>query len=101
MTTMELDTYVTDTLMQDLVGHDRQPSAFLVYLHLWRQTSGGDHSSGPRSLRTLAEATGLSKRAVQMAVASLEKRRLIEVERALPTAVPEYTVHRPWARRAN
>ena len=32
--------YVLDTLMADLVGHDRQPSAFLVYLHLWRRTAG-------------------------------------------------------------
>ena len=28
--TVTLDPYVVDTLMADLVGHDRQPSAFLV-----------------------------------------------------------------------
>ena len=28
----ELDSYVAETLMRDLVGHDRRPSAFLVYL---------------------------------------------------------------------
>jgi len=27
---VEIDDYVVDTLMADLVGHDRQPSAFLV-----------------------------------------------------------------------
>ena len=30
--------------MPDLVGHDRQPSAFLVYLTLWRQTPRGRSS---------------------------------------------------------
>jgi hypothetical protein len=30
MTTLPLDAYIIDTLMPDLVGHDRQPSAFLV-----------------------------------------------------------------------
>ena len=29
---LSLDHYVVDTLMRDLVGHDRRPSAFLVYL---------------------------------------------------------------------
>ena len=29
-----LDAYIIDTLMPDLVGHDRQPSAFIVYLYL-------------------------------------------------------------------
>jgi len=29
-----LDRYVTGNLMRDLVGHDRRPIAFLVYLWL-------------------------------------------------------------------
>ena len=33
---MTLDPYIIDTLMADLVSHDRQPSAFLVYLTLTR-----------------------------------------------------------------
>ena len=40
MATIAIDPYIVDTLMPDLVGHDRQPSAFLVYLLLWRQTHG-------------------------------------------------------------
>jgi hypothetical protein len=28
------DAYLVDSLMPDLVGHDRQPSAFIVYLYL-------------------------------------------------------------------
>jgi hypothetical protein len=42
MTTVEVDAYVIDTLLPDLVGHDRRPSAFLVYLHLWRLSGGGE-----------------------------------------------------------
>lgn len=97
METVEIDAYVVDTLMRDLVGHDRQPSAFLVFLHLWRRAgSPGDRTRV--SLREIAESTGLSRRAVQDAVARLERRRLIGVRRESVTAVPEYTVHRPWRR---
>ena len=91
-----LDAYILDTLMADLVGHDRQPSAFLVYLSLWR---GMESSSTVQiALRDIAEATGLSKRAVQAALSWLVKRKLISVARASITAVPVYTVLRPWRR---
>jgi len=96
---LDLDPYVVDTLMPDLVGHDRQPSAFLVYLLLWRLTHGADTSSAQVALRDLAEGTGLSKRAVQEALARLAKRRLIEVARDGITAVAVYTVLQPWRRR--
>jgi DNA-binding GntR family transcriptional regulator len=98
MKSLELDAYVIDTLMRDLVGHDRQPSAFLVYLYLWRQADGGERVSDPISLRTLAESTGLSKRAVQEAIGRLEKRQLVVVHRTHPLAVPAYEVLRPWRR---
>ena len=99
MTGLDLDPYVVDTLMPDLVGHDRQPSAFLVYLLLWRLTHGAASSSAQVALRDLAEGTGLSKRAVQEALARLAKRRLIEVARDGFTAVAVYTVLQPWRRR--
>src|SRR5262249_4281949 len=38
---LRLDDYVCDVLMRDLVGHDQQPSAFLVYLCLTRLAGGG------------------------------------------------------------
>ena len=98
MKTVEVDAYVIDTLMQDLVAHDHQPSAFLVYLFLWKATEGGGRQSEPISLRTLAEGTGLSKRAVQEAVNRLERRRLVVVHRDHPLAVPRYEVLRPWRR---
>lgn len=93
-----LDPYILDTLMADLVGHDRQPSAYLVYLALVRRASG---ASAPRvtiALQDLAEATGLSKRTVQTALAHLVARGCVTVARPSLTAVPTYTVHRPWRR---
>ncbi len=98
METIQLDAYVLDTLMPDLVGHDRQPSAFLVYLYLWRCTWGSNQSAFRVSLNDITDATGLSRRAVQDALSRLSKRRLIGVTRESITAVPEYTVHRPWIR---
>ena len=94
-----LDAYVVDTLLPDLVGHDRRPSAFLVFLVLWRHTLGGREPAA-LSLRALAEATGLSKRAVQSAVATLTRRRLIVVTRETPSSVPAYVVQQPWRARA-
>jgi hypothetical protein len=96
---LSLDEYVIDTLMRDLVGHDRQPSAFLVYLYLWWRTSDAGWSA-VISLRDVAEGTGLSKRAVQDALGLLHRRKLIGIRRESITAIPEYTVHRPWRRRA-
>jgi len=96
--TLAIDVYVIETLMADLVGHDRQPSAFLVYLFLWKSTDGGERVSEAISLRILAESTGLSKRAVQEAVTTLERRRLAVVHRTHPLAVPAYEILRPWRR---
>ena len=94
--TVPVDDYVLDVLMRDLVAHDQQPSAFLVYLFLsgravrqrWRPVS--------MSLRTIAEETGLSKSAVQTALETLRRRELIITARAHATAVPTHRVLRPW-----
>ena len=80
------------------MGHDHQPSAFLVYLFLWRRTRGEGVYDAALSLRAIAEGTGLSRRGVQDAIARLAQRQLIGVERESITAVPRYRVHRPWAR---
>jgi len=98
MTVVSLDAYVLDTLMADLVGHDRKPSAYLVYLFLWRRTHGAGEPNVQISLLDVATATGLSKRAVQEALRWLNKRRLLSIQRAGITAIPVYTVRRPWAR---
>lgn len=99
MPAIEIDDYVLDTLMRDLTGHDRQPSAFLVYLSLWRKAWVQGGWTVQASLRELADATGLSRRAVQNAIGRLHRRKLIGIQRASITAVPVYTVQRPWARR--
>lgn len=96
--TFELDTYVVDALLPDLVAHDRAPSALLVYLVLWRRSRGAGVASVQLSLIDIATATGLSKRAVQIAIGHMVKRRLLGVQRESSTAVPVYTVRRPWAR---
>ena len=50
------------------------------------------------ALIDIAEGTGLSKRGVQNALSQLTKRKLIAVLRESITAVPVYTVLRPWRR---
>lgn len=93
---LSLDAHVVDALMRDLVGHDRSPAAFVVYLWLWRKTLGTGASSVGASLQTLAHATGLSKSAVQAAIRRLTQRRLIEATRTGPTLAPIYRVLAPW-----
>lgn len=101
MTSIGVDAYVVDTLMADLIGHDRLPSAFCVYLLLWRHTHGIGAPNVQLSLHDLATGTGLSKRAVQEALRWLSKRRLLSLSRESITAIPVYTVKRPWARAAS
>ena len=99
MTAVAVDAYVLDTLMADLVGHDRKPSAFLVYLFLWRRTHGDGQATVQVSLLDVSTATGLSKRAVQDALRSLSRRRLLSIQRESITAIPVYAVRRPWVRQ--
>lgn len=94
---VRLDAYLVDTLMPDLVLHDHQPSAFLVYLHLWRHAAGA-RSQVQASHQQIAQATGLSKSAVQAAIRTLARRRLIKATRESSTAIPHYTVLKPWRR---
>jgi len=98
MEQIAIDRYVIDTLMPDLVGHDKRPSALIVYLFLTAHTTRMG-SAATASLRDIAEGTGLSKRGVQTAVAWLEKRRLIARTQTLPTSVAAYQVLRPWRRK--
>jgi DNA-binding GntR family transcriptional regulator len=96
---MRIDDYVVDVLMRDLVGHDRLPSAFLVYLHLWSRTLGRRRKTARLSHREVADAVGLSKSAVQTGMRRLIRRQLVRVRRDSATAVPEYHILRPWAGR--
>jgi hypothetical protein len=96
---IRVDPYVLDILLRDLVGHDRLPSAYIVYLVLWRLSSGTRTRSIRISHKGLADETGLSKSAVQAAVRHLVRRRLLRSSRDSITATPEYFVLRPWVRR--
>ncbi|MEY4096246.1 MAG: hypothetical protein RLZZ53_3445 [Acidobacteriota bacterium] len=96
--TVTIDRYILETLMRDLVGHDRQPSAYLVYVFLWHETHGRKLPTIQLALIDIAEGVGISKRGVQDALGHLSKRKLITVERKSITAVPVYTVLRPWRR---
>jgi transcription initiation factor IIE alpha subunit len=97
---MRLDTYLIDTLMRDLVAHSHSPSAFLVYLLLYRRTHAEGVPSIAVSHSMLAESTGISKRSVQVAIQHLVERRLIRQRKAKITSVPVYTVLTPWVRKA-
>jgi hypothetical protein len=99
-TATRFDGYVIETLMPDLIGHDRQPSAFVVYLYLAHRGAGPRQRAIAASLQTIAVETGLSKSAVQRGLRTLTRRRLVRAEKTSRTAVPAYTVLKPWRRRA-
>lgn len=94
--TIPIDDYVLDVLMRDLVGHDQQPAAFLVYLYLYGKAARAGWRPHEISLRALAEVTGLSKSAVQSALESLRRRQLISTAGAHVTAARKHRVLRHW-----
>jgi len=96
--TLPVDDYIFDVLMRDIIGHDKQPAAYLAYTYLYAQAARAKWKAVPMSLRMLAEETGLSKSAVQTALELLRRRRLIETTSDHPTATPEHRVLRPWRR---
>ena len=93
-----LDAYLIDCLLPDLVGHDRRLSSFIIYLYLYRHASQQVNWSVRMSHQSIATATGLSRSAVQSALAHLQGRQLIATSRAHPTAVPLHHILRPWLR---
>ena len=94
--TIPIDEYVIDILMRDIVGHDRQPAAYLIYLYLYGQAARHKWKPVAISLRALADATGLSKSAVQSALESLRRRELIATTSLHATATPLQRVRRHW-----
>src|SRR5436190_14619494 len=94
-----VDDYILDVLMRDLIGHDQQPAAYLVYLYLYGQATRVKWKPVTASLRTLADATGLSKCAIQVALATLRRRQLIVTTRDHATASSRHRVLRHWRAR--
>jgi DNA-binding MarR family transcriptional regulator len=97
--TIPVDDYVLEVLMRDLVGHDKHPAAFIVYLHLYGLAARSRWSSVKGSLRDIAEATGLSKSAVQTALHVLRRRELVKTKKTSRTGVPTHSVLRHWVAR--
>jgi hypothetical protein len=95
---MLLDDYVTDVLMRDLVGHDRRPVSFLVYL--WLAAAQRQKAAPVQvSYQDLAESIGVSKSSAQAAVGWLLRRKLLTVCKQNATATPRYAVLTPWKDR--
>lgn len=110
----QLDPYITDVLMRDLVGHDRRPVSFLVYLWLathrsathrpaTQQAAAEEQESRKTevqiSYQELAENIGVSKSSAQAAVSWLVRRKLLAVSKEKVTATPRYSVLSPWRER--
>ena len=94
-----VDDYITDTLMRDLVGHDRKPASFLVYL--WLATEQARAGAEVRvSYQQVAESVGISKSSAQFAIGWLVKRKLLAVKRENATSTPTYAVRCPWREAA-
>jgi hypothetical protein len=94
---LALDDYITDVLMRDLVGHDRRPVSFLVYL--WLAAEHKRRNGAVQiSYQELAESVGVSKSSVQAAVSWLVRRKLLTASKENVTATPRYTVLTPWKR---
>jgi CRP-like cAMP-binding protein len=92
----QLDAYVVDTLMADLCGHDRRPSAFLVYLCLLCETQRRKLDAVPLSLQDIATRTGLAKSTVQTAIRHLKRRGLLDGDVEATTSAPLRRVVSPW-----
>jgi hypothetical protein len=93
-----IDAYVVDVLMPDLVGHDRRPATFVVYLFLLRQAAIGRRDAIAVSLQTIATRTGLSKSTVQTAIRHLRRRRLLDPAVTPSVTDPVRRILRPWIR---
>ncbi len=91
-----VDEYVIDVLMRDLVGHDRRPASFLVYLWLAAEQQRQGEAVAI-SYQQLAESIGISKSSAQAAAGWLAKRKLLAVSKTSSTATPVYAVKRPWS----
>jgi hypothetical protein len=98
MKRIALDAYVVDVLMPDLIGHDRRPAAFIVYLFISRQAALSGRDSVSVSLQTIATGTGLSKSTVQASLRHLRRRGLLDPAVVATVINPQRRVLRPWLR---
>ena len=92
------DDYVIDVLMRDLVGHDRRPVSFLIYIWLVAEQKRRE-GAVEISYQELAENVGVSKSSAQAAVGWLIRRKLLSSAKKTVTATPRYTTHKTWKSR--
>ena len=109
---LKLDPYITDVLLRDLVGHDRRPASFLVYIWFTAEQQKAEQQKAEQqrhahqrrvsavtvSYQDLAESIGISKSSAQSAVGWLVRRKLLAATKATVTATPTYKVLTPWKR---
>jgi DNA-binding MarR family transcriptional regulator len=93
-----LDSYVLDVLMPDLVGHDKRPATFVVYLFLLAASARVRRDTIAVSLQSIAVKTGLSKSTVQGALRHLKRRGLIDPDLVTTSVSPLRRILRPWVR---
>jgi DNA-binding transcriptional ArsR family regulator len=93
-----VDPYVFDVLMPDLVGHDKRPAAFVVYLFLLTASSRLKRDVVGASLQTISTKTGLSKSTVQNALRHLRNRGLIDSDLVATSTQPLRRILCPWRR---
>src|ERR1700735_3809992 len=93
-----LDNYVVDILLPDLVGHDRRPAAFIVYLYFLRHAARSKRDTLSVSLQTIATQPGLSKSTVQAGIRHLRRRKLLDPAVMATVTDPVRRVLRPWNR---
>lgn len=92
---LRFDDYVVDVLVRDLVGHDRKPACFLVYL--WLAAEQQRRGAAVQvSYQEIAESIGVSKSSAQSAVGWLARRKLLAISKKTVTAMPKYRVLSPW-----
>lgn len=97
MPIVQFKSYVIDTLMRDLVGHDHKPAAFLCYVWLAAEQQRRKGAVAI-SYAVLAQETGLSRSAAQAAVCWLLRRKLLAAKHASVTSTPVYRTLEPWRR---
>jgi hypothetical protein len=66
-----------------------------VYLYLWRKTNGGTRGTVVGH-QHVSDGTGLSKRGAQLAIATLERRNLVHIDRTSSTAAGRVRLPRDW-----
>ena len=98
MSKIALDSYVLDVLMPDLVGHDKRPATFVVYLFLLGASTRIRRDTIAISLQAIAVKTGLSKSTVQGALRHLKRRGLIDPHLSSTSVSPVRRILRPWIR---